>query len=330
MKSQHHSFDIELASKYGVDGAIMIHHFQHWISVNIRLKRGKKQGHTWTYQSHQEIAAHFPYYTPKQVRRIIDNLVDEGVILKGNFNKQGYDRTSWYAFSDEGYFLTPRLICPNGQMDLPESANGNAQMGTPIPDTKTNTGTDAKKVNDPLSPPKSELAKPPVTLPEQVDESLTFQTQKAGLCFSPSESEVITIAEKYRLDDQQTETFRWLAKQGIDSPLERLSWWARTVSLSKLEAYLKTARKKSKTNLGGYMQILISKDAVVATEETAQAAIFVKDYLEANGVFNYKISEKYVLLLYPNGSDKDISLSCSIETIRQQLDTYLDCLENHK
>ena len=330
MKSLHHSFDIHLATQYGVDGAIMIHHFQHWISVNMRLKRGKKQGRTWTYQSQQEIAAHFPYYTQKQVRRIIDNLVDDSVLIKGNFNKQGYDRTSWYAFHDESYFLTSPLICPNGQMDLTEQANGNAQMGEPIPDTKTNTRTDAEKVNDPL-PPKLEPEKLPHTVPDPVGgRSVTSKNSVESRCFSSPEENVSAIAKKFKLDDQQTETFLWLANLGIDSSLETLSWWSRSVSLPKLESYFLCAQKKNPKSIGAYIAKLIQKEAIVATEETAQAGKFVKEYLESNGIFNYKISEKYALLTYPDGSQKDIALWLPSETIKLQLDVYLDHCENYR
>ena len=43
LSSEHHSFDVYLAAEYGIQEAIMIHHFQHWIGVNMRKKNGKKQ-----------------------------------------------------------------------------------------------------------------------------------------------------------------------------------------------------------------------------------------------------------------------------------------------
>jgi len=37
----------------------------------------------------------------RQIRTALTLLVDRGILLKGNYNKRGADRTSWYAFADE-------------------------------------------------------------------------------------------------------------------------------------------------------------------------------------------------------------------------------------
>lgn len=161
-KSIHHSFDTELASKYGVDEAILIHHFQYWISHNARLKRNLHKGSTWMYQTLEEIAAHFPYWTADKVYEIIeklctgknrrskrDDLDFAPVLKKGNFNNSKYDRTAWYAFIDE-----PNWISANAKMENGECQNQDRQMPTPIPDTKTDPIPDAKTEN--ISCPKPE------------------------------------------------------------------------------------------------------------------------------------------------------------------------------
>lgn len=137
----HHSFDLNHAAKYGVEEAIMIHHFQHWITVNQKLKRNCHEDRTWTYQTIEELHAHFSYWTFKQVRRILTSLEDKNVLLSNNFNKTKYDRTKWYAFVNEGEFLEKLTICPNGQMALPNQANGTAEKGKPIPDDRTDDKT---------------------------------------------------------------------------------------------------------------------------------------------------------------------------------------------
>lgn len=146
MKSQHHSFDIHIAAEYGLEEAIIIHHFQHWIEVNKRLNRNLKDGKTWTYQTYKEIAAHFPYWTEDQVRDIIESLCTgknrkskkeghfEPVLIKGNYNKHKMDKTNWYAFKNEEKFTKGEIPsregkCPNAKREIPKA----------IPDTKTNT-----------------------------------------------------------------------------------------------------------------------------------------------------------------------------------------------
>lgn len=135
--SLHHSFDIDLAEKYGIPEAILIHHFQHWITINKRLKRNFHEGRTWTYQTLEEIAAHFPYFSTSQVNRLLRKLTKLKVLKKGNFNKRKFDRTVWYAFFVEENFV-------DRQMHLAKSPNGDGEIATPIPDTKTDTETKEK------------------------------------------------------------------------------------------------------------------------------------------------------------------------------------------
>ncbi len=132
---QHHSFDADLAVELkSIDLAVLVHHFQFWIRHNAAIERNFHENRTWTYQTLKDIAAHFPYWSEKQVRVMIDKLVAAKILIKGNFNTNAYDRTIWYSFQDEQRFSVSRDICPNGQMDSPKKANPFTEKGTPIPD----------------------------------------------------------------------------------------------------------------------------------------------------------------------------------------------------
>ncbi|MGR2681566.1 hypothetical protein [Chromobacterium haemolyticum] len=144
-----HSFDISHAALYGVEEAVFINNMAFWIAKNKANARHLYDGRTWTYNSIKAFGELFPYLSEKQIRRVLDSLVRHGVIMKGNYNDQGYDRTLWYAFVDESIFLNGHLICPNGQMESPKRAKRNAQMGEPIPDVLPDTYTDSRKTNTP-------------------------------------------------------------------------------------------------------------------------------------------------------------------------------------
>ncbi len=157
-KSIHHGFDIELAQIYGVECAILIHHFQYWVNFNKKMKRNFINGRTWTRQTLEELEVHFPYWTRDKIRQLLDKLCHgktrfeknksfEPVLIKGNFNQLSYDRTFWYTFASEE-FVDPPLPCggnttgfladPVVETPLP-SCGGST---TPIPDNinnKTNT-----------------------------------------------------------------------------------------------------------------------------------------------------------------------------------------------
>lgn len=130
--SLHHSFSVELAAKYGIPEAIIIHHFQYWIQFNANLKRNFFEGRYWSYQTLTEIAAHFDYFSFDQVKRILKKLEKKGVIIKGNFNKNKFDQTVWYAFKNQAEFL-------NENLDMAKSPNGTGEIAIPIPDTKPDT-----------------------------------------------------------------------------------------------------------------------------------------------------------------------------------------------
>lgn len=174
MKSLHHSFDIDLATVYGVDEAILIHHFQHWIRINQRRKGNFHEGRTWTYQTLDEIAAVFPYWTVEEVRAIVERLCTgkgrkskkalpdfEPVLIKGNFNRARFDQTTWYAFVDEAKFVNSnssyeREISQIDSVDLPNALgdvpNGNGGSPRPIPDTIPDTKTKIVCYPSPVAP----------------------------------------------------------------------------------------------------------------------------------------------------------------------------------
>lgn len=126
-----YTFDTFLAAKYGVNEAIMLNNFIFWIAKNEANKENFHDGRYWTYNSVHAYRELFPFWSEKQVRSIIASLVAQGVLMKGNYNAQPYDRTLWYAFTDEF-----KCILQNGIIDLPKRANGEAEKGEPIPDNK--------------------------------------------------------------------------------------------------------------------------------------------------------------------------------------------------
>jgi len=126
-----HLFDVEHALKYGVNESIMISNFQFWIHKNRSNRTNYHDGKTWTYNSVKAFKEIFPYWNNGQIRRCLESLVVQEVLLKGDYNKNRYERTLWYAFNDESIFL-------NQQIHLSKTANGNDENSKCITDTKPN------------------------------------------------------------------------------------------------------------------------------------------------------------------------------------------------
>jgi hypothetical protein len=140
------SFNIEFAKRYGVDEAIMVKSFQFWIRLNKANKTNYHDLRYWTYNTNKSLTEYYPFWSEKQVRRIIESLVDKEILIKGNYNKIAYDRTIWYAFLNEDLYLSDNFhledipfdqkvntILPNGQMEKTKRSNGFSQKGEPIP-----------------------------------------------------------------------------------------------------------------------------------------------------------------------------------------------------
>lgn len=146
-----HSFNIDIAKKYGVIPAIILHNIHYWLEVNeikginihkyserkkdkndIDVPELEDKSYVWTYESVSDYKKLFPYLTEKQIRTALEKLKKKEVLLAANFNKNSYDRTLWYTIPN--YFCQQgKSICPTGQMVSPNKSNVIAQQGEPIP-----------------------------------------------------------------------------------------------------------------------------------------------------------------------------------------------------
>lgn len=130
-----HSFDIETAGKYGIEGAIIIKHFLYWIMKNKTCGKHFHEGRYWTYGSVSAFHELWPYMTERVITLNLKRLIDMGVLVVGNFNVNGYDRTKWYAFKEEPEEL--KKVSNKMSNAFDKMSNGFIQNVKPIPDIST-------------------------------------------------------------------------------------------------------------------------------------------------------------------------------------------------
>ena len=136
------SFSTEDATKYGVDGAIMLHHLRYWVAKNEANDKNFHDGSHWTYNSTSAFAALFPFWTARKIGRLLQKLEDDGIIRSGNFNNKRYDRTKWFTVSGN-------TICQKGEMHSSNMVNAITKYVEPIPKynhTKTQNTTKEKDI----------------------------------------------------------------------------------------------------------------------------------------------------------------------------------------
>lgn len=144
-----HSFDVNIAKRYGIQEAVLFNHLYFWIEKNKANNKHYYDGYYWTYSSKKAFTELFPYLTERQVDYALKKLLDNGLVVRGNYNKSGYDRTLWYAITKKGY-----SILQNCQMEGTNLSNPINNNVGPIPDSNTDIKTDINGQDEPDQPKK--------------------------------------------------------------------------------------------------------------------------------------------------------------------------------
>lgn len=128
-----HIFDTDVAVKYGVNAAVLLQNIGYWIKQNEANGTNYFDGKYWTYNSRRAYRELFPYMSERQINTAFQKLIDDGLIVTGNYNKLAYDRTLWYALTQKGKCILHFDIMENDNLQ-----NGNGQNIKPIPNINTN------------------------------------------------------------------------------------------------------------------------------------------------------------------------------------------------
>lgn len=127
-----HYFDTGIAADVGINAALVFEHIKFWIQHNEKTGKNLKEGKHWMYSTQKELSEQFEYLSVKQVRTALAKLEDAGYIIKGNFNRSGYDRTCWYALGEKApqeqeqkadqEVKTPEIVPVPEQQEKPHTA----------------------------------------------------------------------------------------------------------------------------------------------------------------------------------------------------------------
>lgn len=77
-----------------VDEAIILQQINYWLQKSTNVHDGKR----WVYNTLDAWMAQFPWIKSKTtLKKHLSRLAKRGLLLKGNYNKAGFDRTVWYS-----------------------------------------------------------------------------------------------------------------------------------------------------------------------------------------------------------------------------------------
>lgn len=140
----HYILDIEIATQYDVNVSLFLQNIAFWTKTNIANEQNYYDGYFWTYNTIKAFSELFPFWTVSQIRTTIQRCINEGLLIKGKYNKTRYDQTLWYALTEKGLKLFKLPICQKSQMKLSEVTNEVVRNSKPIPDINTDITTDIK------------------------------------------------------------------------------------------------------------------------------------------------------------------------------------------
>lgn len=97
------AFDHGIAIECGINAAIIYNNIIFWLRANKDKPDSFKEGKVWMYQTQEKMAEFFQFFSIKETKNAIKILLDAGLLVKKNFNKNHFDQTNWYSLSDECY-----------------------------------------------------------------------------------------------------------------------------------------------------------------------------------------------------------------------------------
>lgn len=133
------------AVEYGIEAAIVIQRFRGLIQYHQANGSNVTDGRTWIHNSVRSLTKLFPWWSAKQIRRIMAGLTDgdDPILLAFKRDQARRDQTIWYAFHDESMVEFPKWANP------PVAQTGNS---TPIEskplESKTKNGAGGATIVD--------------------------------------------------------------------------------------------------------------------------------------------------------------------------------------
>ncbi len=237
--------DRELASVIGLNEAIVLQQLNYWL----HSKSAKQiDGRLWIYNTYDNWKKdNFPFWSRNTIRRALNSCIKKGLVITGNFNKAGFDKTKWYSINTQKLDEVMGSACDqNGQTDSPKWADGSNQNGqtntTYYPETisKTTTNNQAQ----------------PDTLAQQRKEVIEYLNKKTDSKFKPNakgNKSVIDprLKEGYTVDDMKmiidAMYSKWHGNKFSNGSMGDDYLRPETLfRVSKIEGYLNVARKMKK------------------------------------------------------------------------------------
>ena len=142
-----------LATKIGLNESIFLQQLHYWLDKSTNVK----EGYRWVYNTAKEWQKQFPFWSVNTIRRVINSLKVQELVVIDNFNSLPIDKTSWYRIN---YVKVAELEGENTDSEKIDSTTQSEhskyservieapKLGTPLPESTTEITTEINNNNN--------------------------------------------------------------------------------------------------------------------------------------------------------------------------------------
>ncbi len=198
-----------------LDEAVILQQIHYWIEK----KQNYREGRYWVYNSMEKWMQHFPWIKSRTtLTRYFKNLEAKGLLITGNFNKAGFDKTKWYTidyYSLSDFEQRTYRTCTTSDQNLVNGMNRACTTNTidyTETTTETTTNNNGQAQPDGLASSRKEI--------------IEYLNQKLGTAFKPNAAKNRTfinarLKEGYTVDDFKKVIDNQIANWGTNPKMVR-------------------------------------------------------------------------------------------------------------
>lgn len=216
----------KLATEIGLNEAIVLQQMHYWINKSNHIHDNKR----WIYNSYKEWEQHFPFWSNATIRRTISSLEKQELVLVGNYNKAGFDKTKWYSINYSKLEGVSKRVAQNEQTSCSKRANAVVQ------NEQTNTRDYTENTSDSRHT-QSNIYEYITKELENIQNSMQFEKLSYEIDLA-KDIEIVKIATDYTKQKQK----------GINYLVTVLKNWNNEGVDTKEKALAKVTPKKKKSN----------------------------------------------------------------------------------
>lgn len=88
-----------LATLIGLNESIVLQQVHYWLKIKEKAGQDHIDGHYWVYNTYRQWQEQFPFWHLNTIQRAFSSLEKKGLLISGNYNNAGFDKTKWYTIN---------------------------------------------------------------------------------------------------------------------------------------------------------------------------------------------------------------------------------------